>query len=118
MTAHDWLDAYLLGMPGATTDYKAEWEWQRYQVGGKMFAAICLDESDRPYYITLKLDPMEGDMLRQQYADVLPGYYMNKLHWNSIRTEGAVPDDVVRGLLDRSYELVLSKLSKRVREAL
>ena len=39
MTAHDWLDAYLLGMPGATTDYKVEWEWQRYQVGGKMFAA-------------------------------------------------------------------------------
>ena len=116
--AYNWIDAYLLQKRGVCKDLQKDWNWIRYQVGGKMFAAVCLDESDRPYYITLKLDPMEGDMLRQQYADVLPGYYMNKLHWNSIRAEGAVPDDVVRGLLDRSYELVLSKLSKRVREAL
>ena len=39
MTAHEWLDAYLLGLPGATTDYKVEWEWQRYQVGGKTGSA-------------------------------------------------------------------------------
>ena len=53
MTAHDWLDAYLLGMPGATTDYKVEWEWQRYQVGGKMFAATMQPGPQHPQPVQL-----------------------------------------------------------------
>ena len=78
-----------------------------------MFAAVCMDSDGNPYYITLKLDPMEGDFLRKQYEDIIPGYYMNKTHWNSIRADGEVPGDLLKDLLDKAYEIVLGSLSKK-----
>lgn len=66
-----------------------------------------------PYYITLKLEPEEGDFLRKQYEDIVPGYYMNKVHWNSVNPDGEVPDDLLKDLLDKSYQLVLGGLSKK-----
>lgn len=110
---YPWIDEYLLKKPAVTKDFKKEWGWYRYQIGGKLFAAVCLDEGGKPYYITLKLEPADGDFYRQQYSDVLPGYYMNKVHWNSIRAEGEVPDGVVRDMLDEAYRLVLCSFSKK-----
>lgn len=78
-----------------------------------MFAAICLGVDGEPYYITLKSDPYESKMLREQYPDIVPGYYMNKEHWNSIKPDGEVPHELLRDLLDRSYTLVLSGLPKK-----
>ena len=66
-----WMDEYLLKKAGVTKDLKKEWNWIRYQIGGKMFAAICLNDNDEPYYITLKLETMEGDFLRQKYKDTI-----------------------------------------------
>ena len=63
---YEWIDEYLLKMPGVTKDLQKDWNWIRYQIGGKMFAAICLDDDDKPYYITLKLEPLEGDFWRNQ----------------------------------------------------
>ena len=77
---YEWIDEYILKMPGVTKDLQKDWNWIRYQIGGKMFAAICLDDDDKPYYITLKLEPLEGDFWRKQYEDIIPGYYMNKQH--------------------------------------
>lgn len=108
-----WIDDYLLQKPGVTKDLQPDWNWIRYQIGGKLFAAVCLDDQDEPYYITLKLDPAEGDFLRRQYEDILPGYYMNKTHWNSVRAQGSVPDDLLRNLLDEAYRLVLNVLPKK-----
>ena len=110
---YEWMDGYLLEKPGVTKDLQADWNWVRYHVGSKMFAAVCLDEAGKPYYITLKLEPLEGEFWRGQYEDVIPGYYMNKLHWNSIRPDGAVPDEILRDMLDKSYALVLGGLSKK-----
>ena len=84
-----------------------------YHIGGKMFAAICLDDEDKPYYITLKLEPLEGDYFRKQYEDIIPGYYMNKTHWNSVKADGDVPDDVLKDMLDKAYGIVLGSLSKK-----
>ncbi|MDY3917426.1 MAG: MmcQ/YjbR family DNA-binding protein [Candidatus Limivivens sp.] len=108
-----WMDTYLLKKPGVVKDLQKDWNWIRYQIGGKMFAAICLGEDGEPYYITLKLEPIEGDFLRQQYQDIIPGYYMNKVHWNSINPDGEVPDDLLRDLLDKSYQLVLRGFSRK-----
>lgn len=108
-----WIDEYLLSKKGVTKDLQKDWNWIRYQIGGKMFAAVCLDEKDEPYYITLKLEPSEGDFLRNQYEDILPGYYMNKVHWNSIKPDGEVPDELLKDLLDKSYQLVLGGFSKK-----
>lgn len=110
---YTWIDEYLLSKKGVTKDLQKEWNWIRYQIGGKMFAAVCLDDNDKPYYITLKLEPAGGDFLRSQYEDIIPGYYMNKIHWNSVKAEGEVPDDLLRDLLDKSYQLVLSGFSKK-----
>lgn len=63
---YSWIDEYLLSKAGATKDLHKDWNWIRYQVGGKMLVAVCLVwETDEPYYITLKLEPTEGDFLRQ-----------------------------------------------------
>ena len=111
---YSWIDQYLLEKPGVTKDLQAEWNWIRYKIGEKMFAAICLDDATgKAVYITLKLTPEEGEFLRQQYADIIPGYYMNKVHWNSIKADGAVPDDLLRELLEKSYRLVLGGFSKK-----
>ena len=60
-----------------------------------------------------ELEPADGDFLRQQYEDIIPGYYMNKIHWNSVKADGEVPDDLLKDMLDKSYRLVLASLSKK-----
>ena len=110
---YDWIDKYLLGKPGVTKDLQPDWNWIRYQIGGKMFAAICRDDDNKPVYITLKLEPLEGEFWRRQYEDIIPGYYMNKVHWNSVKADGKVPDDLLRELLDKSYGLILGSFSKK-----
>lgn len=115
---YEWIDEYLLKKPGVTKDLQKDWNWIRYQIGGKMFAAICLDNDDKPYYITLKLEPVEGDFWRQKYEDIIPGYYMNKTHWNSVKADGNVPDDVLKDLLDKAYSIVLGSLTKKLQREL
>ena len=110
---YEWIVEYLLKKPGVIKDLQKDWNWIRYQIGGKMFAAICLDDNDKPYYITLKLEPLEGDFWRKQYEDIIPGYYMNKAHWNSVKADGIVPDDILMDLLDKAYQIVLGSLSKK-----
>ena len=63
-----------------------------------MFAAVCLDDATgKPVYITCKLNPAEGDFLRRQYEDIIPGYYMNKVHWNSVKAEGKCAGRIAAG---------------------
>ena len=67
----------------------------------------------------LKLEPVKGEVFRSRYEDVLPGYYSDKINWNSIRPDGEVPDDLMKDMLDESYRLVLEGFSrKRQREIL
>ncbi len=111
---YNWINEYLLQKPGVTKDLQESWNWVRYMVGGKMFCAICLNLENRPYYINLKLEPLEGDFYRNQYpGDVIPGYYSNKVHWNSITPDGPVPDEVLKSMLDKSYRLILDGFSKK-----
>ena len=113
MTANTWIYEELSAFPASVKDFKFEWNWHRWLIGGKMFAAICLSDSGEEIYLTLKLEPLEGDLLRQQYADIIPGYYMNKVHWNSVKADGKVPDDILRDLLNKAYEIVLGSFSKK-----
>ena len=112
---YDWLDAYCLEQAGATKEYKPEWDATRYMVGGKMFALWGGDKKGKAI-ITLKLDPVFGSSLRQQYKDIVPGYYMNKEHWNSLYLDGDVPDDVVKTMVVDSYSLILKSLSKKLQK--
>ena len=116
------LDALLRTNAGVTKDYKAEWEWDRYMVGGKMFAAMCQPgETHAAEYaghplLTLKCDPLESESLQREFADILPGFYMNKQNWVSIRLDGNVPDGVIEQLSMRAYTLIFEKLTKKMQK--
>ena len=112
---YEWLGRYLLEKTGVTTDYHPEWEATCYFVGGKMFAMQGGDKDGRPIF-TLKLEPSLSDLLRRQYPGVIvPGYYMNKVHWSSLYLESRIPEETVRGMADRAYEAGLCALSKKKR---
>ncbi len=108
-----WLDDYLMQKRSVTKDLQIQWNWVRYQIGGKMFAAICLDKEDKPYYINLKADPEEAEFLRSQYEDIIPGYYSDKRNWISINPDGKVPDELMKELLEKAYRLMLKGFSKK-----
>lgn len=72
----------------------------------KMFALI--DENSSPVQLSLKCDPGLAELLREKYESVLPGYHLNKKHWNTIICSGQLPDDELRDLIRHSYELVCS----------
>ncbi len=114
---YTWMDEYCLSKKGAQKDFKEEWQATRYMVGGKMFVMQGGDKYGEPI-ATVKLEPAFGRFLREQYKDIIPGYYMNKEHWNSLYLKGDVPDEVFRDMLDQSYELVRSSLSKSIRKEL
>lgn len=119
MHNYPWIHDKLSAFPATDRDFKAEWNWLRYLVGGKMFAAVCIDDkSGEEVLLTLKLEPLEGDLLRQQYEDIIPGYYMNKVHWNSVKLNGSVPDEVIQHMMAESYRLVASSLTKKTRKEL
>lgn len=109
---YDWIDDFLMKKSGVTK-LPPQWNWIRYAVGRKMFAAVCLGNDNKPVHITLKLEPEEGSFLREQYDDIIPGYYMNKQHWNSVNPNGKVEDDLLKDLLEKSYNLVLGGFSRK-----
>jgi predicted DNA-binding protein (MmcQ/YjbR family) len=112
---YPWLDEYCLAKQGATREYKEEWDATRYMVGGKMFALQGSDNTRR-LVITLKLLPEDGAFLRRQYEDIIAGYYMNKEHWNSVYLDGAVPDDVLKDMVDQSYSILFASLTKKAQK--
>ena len=115
--SYEWLDAYLLSKKSATKDYKVEWDAIRYLLADKMFCMMGKDNTGRAI-ITLKCEPLFGETLRQQYPDIIPGYYMNKVHWNSVYRDGSVPDDVIKQMADMSYSLIRDSLTKKARLSL
>ncbi|MCL1632067.1 MmcQ/YjbR family DNA-binding protein [Sporolactobacillus sp. CPB3-1] len=110
-----WIDAYCLAKKGAEQDYKEEWQATRYMIRGKMFAMRGGDKNNLPI-ITVKLPPELGARLREEYPAIVPGYYMNKTHWNSLYLDSDVPESVLKGMLDRSYQLVLKAFSRHVQQ--
>ncbi len=79
----------------------------RHALSRKWFAALMLDM--RPPFVNLKCTPIEGDLLRQSFAGIRPGYHMNKQHWISVSFDSDVPYDLIRQLTIRSYELTQPK---------
>jgi predicted DNA-binding protein (MmcQ/YjbR family) len=85
-----------------------------FKVAGKMFAISALDRS--PLEVSVKCEPELAVDLRNSYPAIRPGYHLNKRHWNTITLDGSLPDQLVRDLVEDSYDLVVSALPKRVRE--
>jgi predicted DNA-binding protein (MmcQ/YjbR family) len=110
---HAQILAILQAKAGAEAGYPFDETARVYKVGGKMFALVA-EEAD-PLRLNLKCDPQDALALRRQHAAILPGYHMNKRHWNTLVLDGSLSDSLVRELIDHSYELVVAGLPKRVR---
>jgi len=104
------LRSYLLGKPAAKEDFPFDTTTLVLKVGGKMFALLGLDEE--PLRVNLKCDPLKAELLRERYAAVLPGYHMNKRHWNTVVLDGSLSDAEIRTMIDESYALVVQGLPK------
>lgn len=109
----DWIDDYLLSKAGVSREFKEEWRWWRFLLKGKMVAARAHDKAGKKI-LTVKCEPALGEKLRENYRQIVPGYYMNKLHWNSVYVDDAVPKEVIKEMIDQSYRLILAKLPKKV----
>ncbi len=122
-THYDWLNDHLLSKPGVEKDFKEEWQWHRYMVRGKLFAAICEPEEKHKDYgghplVNLKCDPRLAEGFRETYPEIHPGFYSDKRHWNVAFLDGNLPDEVLRDMCDMSYRLVVEKLPKYVQKEL
>lgn len=112
---YEWIDDYCLSKQGVIKDFKIEWEASRFLIDAKMFVMIGFNK-EKQEIISLKLNPEYGLLLRNEYEDIKPGYYLNKDHWNSIDLNGDLPDDLLKELIDQSYQLVINTFSKKQQE--
>jgi predicted DNA-binding protein (MmcQ/YjbR family) len=110
---------YCLAKPGTTESFPFDEDVLVFKVMNKMFALTSLKKwEEGDHSINLKCDPKKATELRETYPDdVFPGYHMSKKHWNTVVIEyGTLSDDLIKHLINHSYELVVSKLPKKDRE--
>ena len=108
--------ACCLGQPGAVETAPFGEGVSVFKVGGKIFAITALERA--PLEVSLKCEPELAVDLRSTYPAVRPGYHLNKRHWNTVTLDGSLPDQLVRDLVEDSYDLVVSALPKRTRARL
>jgi predicted DNA-binding protein (MmcQ/YjbR family) len=104
MVTHKEVEEYLLSMPNARLDYPFGKEVAVYKVQDKMFALIS--EGKQPLQLSLKCDPKLAETLRERYESVMPGYHLNKKHWNTLVLTGQLGWPEVQDLIRHSYQLV------------
>lgn len=110
---HKEVEKYLLTKPSSRLDYPFDETTAVYKVGDKMFAIIA--EKSNPLRVSLKCDPLLAETLREKYESVLPGYHLNKKHWNTIVLSGQLDDQEVIDLINHSYDLVYKSLTEKAR---
>lgn len=106
---------YCITKPGVTEAFPFNETVLVFKVMGKMFALIDVDEYA---FINLKCDPQKSVELRERFSGIIGAYHFNKTHWNSVSTDGSVPDQLMYELIDHSYELVVNKLPKKLKTEL
>ena len=105
------LRAVCLSFNAAEEDFPFRPEVSVFKVLGKMFALTQLDA--RPLTVNLKCDPEDAIRLRREHEGlIVPGWHMNKRHWNTVTADGELPDALVRELVEDSYDLVVAGLPR------
>ena len=108
---HKEMEEYLLEYPNTWLDFPFGEGTSVYKVGhketgeGKLFAIIA--DGSKPLRVSLKCDPNLAESLREKYETVVPGYHLNKKHWNTIICSGQLSDDEIKDLARLSYDLVV-----------
>lgn len=115
-----------LSFPGSFEDFPfgpetAVFKVRAHVAGGasheaKMFAASAMDPDD--WSVSLKCEPALAEQLRAAHPEITGAWHMNKTHWNGVRLDGSLPDGMVRDMVEDSYDLVVSGLSRKQQEQL
>ncbi|OUR61738.1 hypothetical protein A9Q74_07420 [Colwellia sp. 39_35_sub15_T18] len=121
-------EKYLLSKPETSLYYPFGDDIKVFRVKKKMFATIALgqtaksaqvaDTVKKHYWMNLKCDPDEAVMLRDIFPAVIPGYHMNKANWNSVILDGSIPMGEIERMMDNSYLLVVSKMTKKDQQSI
>ncbi len=107
--------AYCLSKHGVEETLPFDNETLVFKVMGKMFALICINKPD---YANLKCDPELAIDLRERYSGIIPGWHMNKTHWNSVQLASDYSNAQLQQWIDHSYELVVQSLTKKLKQEL
>ena len=107
---------HCLSFTGAEETFPFGPQTSVFKVGGKMFALSQLDADS--LRVSVKCEPGLAQALRAAHAAVIPGYHLNKRHWNTVIVDGSMPDEAVRDMIEDSYDLVVSKLPDASRRGL
>ena len=107
---------YCLAKKASSEDFPFGPDTLVMRVGGKLFALTGLD--GERFTVNLKCDPDRAVELREEHSEIIPGWHMNKKHWNTVDFEGSLDGRLLRELIDHSYDLVAKSLKKAEKEAL
>ena len=101
---------YCLSKKGSSEGFPFDDKVLVFKVVNKMFALTNIDEGER---VNLKCKPEKAIELREVHPEITPGYHMSKVHWNTVSIVGNLSNDFIKQLIDDSYNLVVSKLTKK-----
>ncbi len=107
---------YCLAKKGVTEEFPFDETTLVFKVMGKMFALTGLDRI--PFSVNLKCDPDRALELREYHPEITPGYHMSKKHWNTVNFSDGLATNMLYELVDHSYDLVVSKLTKKLKQEL
>jgi len=110
------LNQYLLSKKSTTSGYPFDINTIVFKVVNKIFALVS--EYETPLRINLKCYPQEAQILRGMHKSIIPGYHMNKEHWNTVILDGRLSDELIFKMIDDSYDLVIKGLKKSDQEKL
>ncbi|XQW84753.1 MmcQ/YjbR family DNA-binding protein [Thalassotalea piscium] len=121
------VEAALLAKPESSLYYPFGDDVKVFKVKHKMFATISMGKGNEKgtdgkmaghFCVNLKCDPDEAVMLRDIFASVIPGYHMNKTQWNTVILDGSIPKGEIERMIDNSYMLVVSKMTKKDQQSI
>ena len=105
------LESFALDLPEATKSYPFGEDVPVFKVFNKMF--LLMGERKGHEEINIKVDPEEAPMLRQQFKAVIPGWHMNKRHWNTVILDGSIQTGIIEDWIQDSFDLVVAKMTKK-----
>lgn len=106
---------YCLSLKGTTESLPFGPDTLVFKVMDKMFALTNLSGE---FTLNLKCDPERAIQLREEFPAVIPGYHMNKQHWNTVIIDGSIEDEILREWIDHSYDLIVASLPRQKRDSL
>ncbi len=121
---HDIARQYLLKKSESHQTFPFGDNVEILKVKNKMFATLSIgkmgkgDGDKKDWWMNLKCDPKEAVMLRDIFPSIIPGYHMNKRHWNTIILDGSIPQGEIERMIDNSFKLVVSKMTKKDQQSI